>query len=604
MLGKSWGGFNALQVAALQPPALKAIISVYSSDDRYADDIHYLGGCVMGNSGLAWASIMALWNARPPDPLSVGKRWKEMWKHRLHHSSHPWMNTWLSHQTRDDYWKHASICEDFSQIKCPVLLIGGWADLYTNPVFRMAESLTCPLKAIVGPWSHCWPGHDVTPGPAIDHLEVFRQWFDCHLKGKTNGAMQQPNLRIYMKQGVKMPQNLSDVKDWPGEWICEEQWPSTNNVCHLYSLCQKSEKLVQTTSTQESRDPSQRTRSIQSDPACGINGGYNMASSSLDMPTDQSHDDGLSLRWDSCALEHDVSVLGFPEVEFELSSDQPQAQIAVRLCDVFPDGSSTLISRGILNLTHREGHGPESVKDLEPGKLYTIKVQLDATGYVVQQGNTLRLAVSPSYFPVVWPSPTPTTLNIHYGVLRLPVREASCESRKVDYSPLPLCDGVEDARVTVLTAGHSERAIEFDDESKLPKFTVIENSGQVYFHDTGTLREETSTEIHTMSRATSGRNPEPTITITKQLKLRKLKSPDSKNYQALLFDRKYIDGTDNANRINEQEFLEWNIRITHESKMWSDETDFYVRNKLECYHWNEHVFNQTWLKTVKRPCLK
>ncbi|EDO30479.1 predicted protein [Nematostella vectensis] len=139
-----------------------------------------------------------------------------------------------------------------------------------------------------------------------------------------------------------MPQNLSDMKDWPGEWICEEQWPSTNNICHLYSLCQKSEKLVQTTSTQESRDPSQRTRSIQSDPACGINGGYNMASSSLDMPTDQSHDDGLSLRWDSCALEHDVSVLGFPEVEFELSSDQPQAQIAVA-CQ-----REWVVSRGML----------------------------------------------------------------------------------------------------------------------------------------------------------------------------------------------------------------------------------------------------------------
>ncbi|EDO31560.1 predicted protein, partial [Nematostella vectensis] len=419
MLGMSWGGFNALQVAALQPPALKAIVSVYSSDDRYADDIHYIGGCVMGIGGLAWASKMALWNARPPDPLSVGKRWVEMWKHRLHHSSYPWMNTWLSHQTRDDYWKHASICEDFSQISCPVLLIGGWADLYTNCVFRMAESLTCPLKAIVGPWSHCWPANGVTPGPAIDHVEVMRQWFGCHLKGETNGAMEQPNLRIYMKQ-VKMPQNLSDMKDWPGEWICEEQWPSTNIVSHLFSLCQKSEKLVRITSTQESRDTTQKTRSIQSDPVCGINGGYNMAGNASDLPTDQSHDDRLSLCWDSYALKHDVSVLGFPEVELELSSDQPQAQIAVRLCDVFPDGSSTLISRGILNLTHREGHGPESVKALEPGKQYTIKIQLDATGHVVQQGNTLRLAVSPSYFPVVWPSPTPTTLNIHYGVLRLP----------------------------------------------------------------------------------------------------------------------------------------------------------------------------------------
>ena len=44
MFGISWGGFNALQVAARQPPALKAIITLCSTDDRYEDDIHYKGG--------------------------------------------------------------------------------------------------------------------------------------------------------------------------------------------------------------------------------------------------------------------------------------------------------------------------------------------------------------------------------------------------------------------------------------------------------------------------------------------------------------------------------------------------------------------------------
>src|ERR1700682_4918728 len=71
MMGISWGGFNALQVAARRPPALKAIITVYSTDDRYADDIHYKGGCLL-NDNLWWGSIMLAYQGRPPDPLLYG----------------------------------------------------------------------------------------------------------------------------------------------------------------------------------------------------------------------------------------------------------------------------------------------------------------------------------------------------------------------------------------------------------------------------------------------------------------------------------------------------------------------------------------------------
>ena len=79
MMGKSWGGFNSLQVAALNPLPLKAIITVCSTDDRYADDVHYMGGCVLSTDMLGWASTMLTWNARPPDPKVWGHRWREGW---------------------------------------------------------------------------------------------------------------------------------------------------------------------------------------------------------------------------------------------------------------------------------------------------------------------------------------------------------------------------------------------------------------------------------------------------------------------------------------------------------------------------------------------
>ncbi|MFW5870462.1 MAG: CocE/NonD family hydrolase, partial [Candidatus Sumerlaeota bacterium] len=162
MIGISWGGFNGLQLAALRPPGLKGIITVCSTDDRYADDVHYMGGCLLGDN-LSWASTMFAYNSCPPDPELVGDKWREMWFQRLEGSG-LWIDTWLRHQHRDAYYKHGSICEDFSDVQCPVLAVSGWADGYSNAVFRMLEGLQTPRKGLIGPWSHKYP-HDGVPGP-------------------------------------------------------------------------------------------------------------------------------------------------------------------------------------------------------------------------------------------------------------------------------------------------------------------------------------------------------------------------------------------------------------------------------------------------------
>ena len=126
MMGHSWGGFNALQVAARRPPALRAILTSCSTDDRYADDIHYMGGALLLDN-LRWASTMFAHNSRPPDPAVVGDRWRELWLARLRGSG-LWLDTWLRHQRRDAFWRQGSVCEDFSAIECPVFAVGGWLD--------------------------------------------------------------------------------------------------------------------------------------------------------------------------------------------------------------------------------------------------------------------------------------------------------------------------------------------------------------------------------------------------------------------------------------------------------------------------------------------
>src|SRR6056297_4319601 len=232
MIGISWGGFNGLQIAALQPEALKAVVSICSTDDRYTDDVHYMGGCLLGDN-LSWASTMCDQNTHPPDPLLVGDKWHDMWMQRLEKSG-LWLEKWLSRQHRDDYWKHGSVCEDYSAIRCPVMAVSGWADGYSNAVFRLLANLEVPRKGLVGPWSHKYP-HEGVPGPAIGFLQEVCSWWDRWLKGIENGIDQEPMFGVWMQERVP-PTTI--YRKRPGRWIAEESWPSKNILDQTFILDQ------------------------------------------------------------------------------------------------------------------------------------------------------------------------------------------------------------------------------------------------------------------------------------------------------------------------------------------------------------------------------
>ena len=222
MMGISWGGFNGLQVAARRPPALKAIITVCSTDDRYADDMHFMGGSHM-TGNMEWGSAFFSIMGRAPDPLIVGDKWRQMWRQRLEAVT-PYYANWLRHQRRDGYWKHGSVCEDIGAITCAVMAVGGWADGYTNAVFRLLRTLKSPKLAIVGPWGHKYP-HNGVPGPAIGFLTESLRWWDHWLKGKETGIMGEPMLRAYVQDSLP-PASHYDQR--PGHWVAEPAWPSAN----------------------------------------------------------------------------------------------------------------------------------------------------------------------------------------------------------------------------------------------------------------------------------------------------------------------------------------------------------------------------------------
>ena len=470
MFGLSWGGFNGLQLAALQPPELQAVITVCSSDDRYADDVHYMGGCLLTDN-LSWAAVMASYNACPPDPAVVGERWRDQWLERLHGSG-VWLTKWLQHQRRDAYWQHASVCEDYARIRCPVFAVSGYADGYCNTVFRLLRNLEVPRKGLVGPWNHKFP-HLGGPGPAIDFLGQCLRWWDRWLAGVENGVEREPMLRAWMQDSVSPHSD-----DRPGRWVAEPVWPADTirwSACPL----QPGRLLLD---GEPDRD---HALTIQSPLTVGLFAGkWCSYSESTDLPTDQRMEDGGSLVFDSPPLEQDLEILGAAVAELELAADRPQAMVAVRLADVAPDGKATLVTYGLLNLSHRASHAqPEP---LVPGERYRVQVRLNDVGQRFPRGNRLRLAVSSSYWPLAWPAPEPATLTLHTAGSRLtlPVRPARADDAALPDLGTPRM--AEPLPTTVLGAATREWNVLFNLATNEAALRVTDDDAPYRLETTGT----------------------------------------------------------------------------------------------------------------------
>ncbi|MGP1395453.1 MAG: CocE/NonD family hydrolase [Inquilinaceae bacterium] len=463
MMGISWGGFNSLQVAALRPPALKAVITLCSTDDRYADDAHYMGGCLL-NENMQWGAILMTYCAYPPDPAIVGDRWRAMWRQRLD-ALVPFPAVWMEHQWRDAFWRHGSVCEDYAAIQCPVYAIGGWADGYSNAVPRLLAGLECPKKGLVGPWAHVFP-HDGVPGPEIGFLQEAVRWWDQWLRGVDTGIMDEPEYRVWMQDSVP-PRPQYEVR--PGRWVAEPSWPSPaiqNRAWHLHLG-----------RLDDSGPGKPTTLSLTSPQTTGMNAGEWCAfGADGEMPLDQRPDDGRSLVFDTAPLDEPLELMGAPVLEVDVAADRPVAMIAVRLNDVAEDGASTQISYGLLNLTHRDGHAqPEP---LEPGRFYRVRVQLNDLAQHIPAGHRIRLAVSTSYWPIAWPSPEPVLLSLKTGTatLTLPVRPPRPED--ADLRPFEPPEAAPGVRHKTLTHMPMRRTIEVDLAANATVYTLHGDGGE------------------------------------------------------------------------------------------------------------------------------
>jgi uncharacterized protein len=424
MEGISWSGFNSLQVAARRPPALKAILTHCFTDDRYADDAHYKGGCVISDM-FDWGTVWMAIQGQPSDPAITGEDgWRERWMARLNAVEFN-IGTWMSHPHKDAFWKHASVNEDYSDVQCAVYAVGGWVDGYKNPVGRTLAGLRVPRKGLIGPWTHIYP-HEGVPGPAIGYLQEALRWWDHWLKDKNTGIMDEPMLRVWMEQRPPIPGEVSV----PGRWVAEDTWPSPRigeKVLYLNGY----DRLGATPgeARQVTLEPVQ-TVGLASGNWCPSGAG---AADDLvtEIAQDQRLDDARSMVFDSEPVTEAFEILGGPVVELDLSVDKPVAYVVARLNTVQPSGQCGRVSYGILNLCQRDSN--EHPQALVPGQRYRIRLRLDDCASSFAAGTRIRLSLSTAYWPLMLPSPEPVTLTVYTGasLLRLPVRPPRAEDAKL-----------------------------------------------------------------------------------------------------------------------------------------------------------------------------
>ena len=550
MMGISWGGFNSLQVAALQPPALKAVISIGSTVDRYNDDIHYKNGGLL-SSNFNWSSVMLCYASRPPDPELVGDRWKEMWLHRLKTQPFP-LEIWLQHQRKDAYWKHGSIGEKYSALDIPALVISGWADGYLNAPPAAAENLSNNCKAINGPWIHKYP-HFAWPKPRMDFLGEAIRWWDHWLKNIDNGVETLPAYRAYISENVKP---LLRREEEAGRWVSEAEMPSRDIQSRQLYLAGNQQLLEAAGATQ--------TLTLSSPLDCGTACGeiFTLKPES-EMPGDQRLDDAGSLVFDTAELTQAVEILGRPRLRLNISVDKPLANLIVRLNDIHPDGVVSRVSWGVLNLAHRNGN--ENPQPMAPGKAEKIEIELDECGYRFLPGHRIRIAISTSYWPMILPPPEAVTATLNLGwdaSISLPTRVGG-DQIKVDEpenpNPLPVYQTHSPAE--------TRRWVERDLQTGEIRYQLVDDTGEDEMPNHGLRTRHQHHEIWSIL------------------------SNDPLSCRA---SSQYICWMRRG---------DWSIRTESDSSFSCDAKNFYIKATVTAYESDQQVNQRHWKKTIKRDLM-
>ncbi len=384
MFGISWGGFNSIQMAMRNPPALKAFVALMATEYLYQEDVHYMDGIMV--AGDSWMMSNDLYNSLPGAPdFKMDEEWL-----RNRFNVEPSVYTYMRQQRDGAFWDRASAKGQYEKIRIPGYHIGGWYDGYRNSLPRMLENVQAPVKAMIGPWDHYFP-HNAWPKPQIEWRHEAVRWFDQWLKGEDTGILKEPAFAVYVRNYHPPDPDLDQVH---GYWRWEDGWPIERIENHSW--------YAHADHSLSTEPAGNATHSMTYKPSIGLEGGGPTMWWGSIAP-DQQPMDEYSLVYDSEILDAPLEILGRPIARLRVSANATRANWVVRVSDVAPDGQVTQVVGAAFNGTHRISAREPS--DIVPGEDFDLNIDLHFTSWVFPKGHRIRIAVSNAIWPMLWPTP-------------------------------------------------------------------------------------------------------------------------------------------------------------------------------------------------------
>jgi len=314
----------------------------------------------------------------------------------------PSILTYMCNQPHyNDFWSRFDSVAVADRVTVPAIHYGGWYDIFLQGTLdsfvarqeKGGEGARGKQKLLIGPWTHFWPeelllGDFEVPETAREMPEAFSpvRWFDFYLKGVPNNVEELPPVTYYVMgpfDGSASGGNL---------WKTAESWPVPAERSPFYLAA--GGRLAG-----GKRPEKEATFSYEYDPENPVPtiGGRNLFLESG--PKDQS---GIEKREDvlvftSSPMEKELEITGHIMAELFFGSDSKDTDVAVRFCDLYPDGRSILIADSIF----RTGllHCAKNSIEHDPNKPVRVELDLWSTSLVIAKGHRLQVMVSSSNYP-------------------------------------------------------------------------------------------------------------------------------------------------------------------------------------------------------------
>ena len=399
--GASYSGRIQWYSAVLQPPALRAMISVVPPSDPFVED----PTGVPSPLNVSWEFLVsgrALQNTKPVD-------WQKIYSHLpmseldlLTGRKIPHWHKRLEHQKIDKYTKGISYQDKFDGVRVPVLHISGWYDdeqigtpLNFSAMSKLPErGIPESQYMIMGPWGHAVNTariigeFDFGPDALIDLLGIEAHWLDRYMKRSTKDFPFKKKAKLFV-----MGSN---------EWIEADKWPPENTVDKRYYLTSNGSANSRFgDGSLELNEPEydQRMDSYTYNPEKSVpfiaDQNYAQIGGPDDYSSVERRDDILVYTTDP--LEKELTIIGPVRLTLHVATSATDTDFTAKLLTVLPDLRAIRLCDGIVRMRYREGM--KSAVKTVPGKIYPVSIDMWNTSYRFAKGERVRLEISSSAFP-------------------------------------------------------------------------------------------------------------------------------------------------------------------------------------------------------------